>query len=55
MHRTWTLGAGSGKVEFDGQSVDMSVTSAVIPPDTTIVVRVSGESALQLVETSRKE
>ena len=51
--RSWIAAAGSGIVEFADQTVDISVSSAVIPPGVPVGVRVTGEAALEIIEITR--
>ncbi len=51
--RTWICAAGSGMVEFGSESVDISTTSAAIPPGVVVGVRPGSETALEIIELTR--
>lgn len=52
--RTWTLAAGSGTVEFNGESADIATVGTVIPAGCTVRVSAAGDIPLQIVEIAQK-
>lgn len=51
--RHWVLASGSGKVEFDGKTVDIAGSGGLIAPNREILVTNSGSAALEIVEITR--
>ncbi len=51
--RSWLAATGTGFLEVDGRSVDISTQSAEIPPGVPVDVHVSGTDKLEIIEITR--